>query len=80
MTTQALREGRQNPHEKSAKLAHHILNGLFKKYLGAFTIMLWDNSVMYIGKDISAFTLSVRSPWVIGHAASRSYSPSRSLF
>ena len=66
MTTQALREGRQNPHEKSAKLAHHILNGLFKKYLGAFTVKLWDNSALQIGKGISAFTLSIRSPWVIG--------------
>lgn len=65
MTTQVLREGRQNPHEKSTKLAHHILSRLFKKYLGAFTVKLWDNSVLQIGKGISAFTLSIRSPWVI---------------
>ena len=50
MTTQVLREGKQNPHEKSAKLAHHILNGLFKKYLGAFKVKLWDNSVCRLVK------------------------------
>jgi cyclopropane-fatty-acyl-phospholipid synthase len=38
---------------------------LFKKYLGAFTVKLWDNSVMYIGKDISAFTLYIHSPSVL---------------
>ena len=65
MTAQVLREGRHNPHEKSAKLAHHILRCLFKKYLGAFTVKLWDNSVLQIGKGISTFTLSIRSPWVI---------------
>jgi cyclopropane-fatty-acyl-phospholipid synthase len=65
MTTQVLREGRYNPREKSAKLAHQILRRLFKKYLGVFTVKLWDNSVLQIGRGISAFTLSIRSPKVI---------------
>jgi cyclopropane-fatty-acyl-phospholipid synthase len=65
MSTQVLREHRHNPHEKSAKLAHQILRHLFKKYLGVFTVKLWDNSVLQIGRGISAFTLSIRSPKVI---------------
>jgi cyclopropane-fatty-acyl-phospholipid synthase len=65
MSVQALHKGRHNPHEKNAKLAHHVLRGLFKKYLGAFTIKLWDDSVLQIGKGISAFTLYIRSPSVL---------------
>jgi cyclopropane-fatty-acyl-phospholipid synthase len=65
MSAQALHEGRHNHHDKSTQLAHHILHRLFKKYLGAFTVKLWDNSVLHIGKGISAFTLSIRSPAVI---------------
>ncbi|HSF71224.1 MAG TPA: cyclopropane-fatty-acyl-phospholipid synthase, partial [Methylotenera sp.] len=51
--------------KKSIKLAHHILRRLFKKYLGAFTVKLWDNSVLHIGKGVSAFTLYIRSPNVL---------------
>lgn len=65
MSAQTLNQGRQNPHGKSSKLAHHILRRLFKKYLGAFTVKLWDNSVLQIGKGVSAFTLYIRSPNVL---------------
>jgi cyclopropane-fatty-acyl-phospholipid synthase len=65
MSAQALHEGRHNPDEKSATLAHHVLRGLFKKYLGAFTVKLWDDSVLQIGRGISAFTLYIRSPNVL---------------
>jgi cyclopropane-fatty-acyl-phospholipid synthase len=65
MSVQALHEGRHHPHDKSAVLAHHILHRLFKKYLGAFTVKLWDNSVLQIGKGISPFTLYIRSPSVL---------------
>ncbi len=65
MSAQALNQGRHNPHEKSSKLAHHILRRLFKKYLGAFTVKLWDNSVLQIGKGVSAFTLYIHSPNVL---------------
>lgn len=65
MSAQVLNQGRHNPHEKSIKLAHHILKRLFKKYLGAFTVKLWDNSVLQIGKGVSAFTLNIHSPNVL---------------
>jgi cyclopropane-fatty-acyl-phospholipid synthase len=65
MSAQTLHQGRHNHHEKSAKLARNILRRLFKKYLGAFTVKLWDNSVLQIGKGISAFTLYIRSPSVL---------------
>ncbi len=65
MSAQVLNHGRHNPHEKSAKLAHLILRRLFKKYLGAFTVKLWDNSVLQIGKGVSAFTLYIHSPNVL---------------
>jgi cyclopropane-fatty-acyl-phospholipid synthase len=65
MTAQAIHKERQNPHEKNAKLAHFILNRLFKKYSGAFSVKLWDNSVLQIGKGISAFTLTIHTPSVL---------------
>lgn len=65
MSAQVLNQGRHNPHEKSSKLAHHILKRLFEKYLGAFTVKLWDNSVLQIGKGVSAFTLYIHSPNVL---------------
>ena len=65
MTARALHHGKGSQNGYNASPAHFILHRLFKKYLGAFTIRLWDNSVMYIGKDISAFTLTVRSPKVL---------------
>lgn len=48
-------------------LANIILRRLFKKYIGTFTVRLWDNSVLQIGKDISAFTLYIHSPSVLRH-------------
>ena len=65
MTTRALQDGRGGQNGHNASTAHFILHRLFKKYLGAFTIRLWDNSVLYIGKDIPSFTLTVRSPKVL---------------
>ena len=65
MSARALHHGKDGENGYNANPAHFILHRLFKKYLGAFTIRLWDNSVMYIGQDISAFTLTVRSPKVL---------------
>ena len=65
MTARAIHHGRGGQNGYNASPAHFILHRLFKKYLGAFTIRLWDNSEMVIGKDISAFTLTVRSPKVL---------------
>ena len=65
MTARALHHGRGGQNGFNASPAHFILHRLFKKYLGAFTIILWDNSVLYIGKDIPSFTLTVRSPKVL---------------
>ncbi len=65
MSAQVLNHGRHNPLNKSSKLAHLILERLFKKYVGAFTITLWDNSVLQIGKGASTFTLNIHTPTVL---------------
>ena len=65
MTARAIHNGSDGQNGYNASPAHFILHRLFKKYLGAFTIRLWDNSEMVIGKDDSAFTLTVRSPKVL---------------
>jgi cyclopropane-fatty-acyl-phospholipid synthase len=65
MSARALHHGRRGHNQSNTSPAHFILHRIFKKYLGAFTVRLWDNSVLYIGKDISAFTLTVRSPKVL---------------
>lgn len=67
MPAQLLLQGRHNPREKSAKLAHHILTRLFNQYNGAFTVKLWDDSVLKIGENIPTFTLNIRSPRVLRH-------------
>lgn len=66
MSAQALNHGSHhvNHHDRSIQLARLILRRLFKKHLGAFTVKLWDNSVLQIGRGISAFTLNIRSPVV----------------
>jgi len=64
MTTQVI-HNRHKHKTTRTNTAHQILRRLFRKYEGAFTIKLWDNSVLYIGKDVSAFTLTFHSPQVL---------------
>lgn len=64
MTTQVI-HNRHKQKTTRTNTAHQILRRLFRKYEGAFTIKLWDNSVLYIGKDVSAFTLTFHSPQVL---------------
>jgi len=64
MTTQVI-HNRHKQKRTHTNTAHQILRRLFRKYEGAFTIKLWDSSVLYIGKDVSAFTLTFHSPQVL---------------
>lgn len=64
MTAQVL-HSTNNQDGRNADAAHRILRHLFRDYEGAFTITLWDDSVLYIGKDVSVFTLTIRSPKVL---------------
>lgn len=50
---------------KGADSAHHILRRLFKEYQGAFTIHLWNSSVLQIGDGQPAFTLRIQHPDVL---------------
>ncbi|MGV3580999.1 MAG: class I SAM-dependent methyltransferase [Methylophilus sp.] len=51
--------------EKGADLAHQILHHIFRKYSGAFTVKLWDNSELLIGRGSPTFTLTIHSPNVL---------------
>jgi cyclopropane-fatty-acyl-phospholipid synthase len=51
--------------EKRADSAHQILHHIFRKYSGAFTVKLWDNSELLIGKGNPTFTLTIHSPKVL---------------
>lgn len=46
-------------------LAHNILRLLFKEYKSAFTIKLWDNSLVEIGHGVPAFKLSILNPHLL---------------
>lgn len=46
-------------------LAQDILRLLFKEYKGTFTIKLWDNSLLEIGRGVPAFKLSILSPHLL---------------
>ncbi len=64
MTAQVI-HNRHKQKRESTNVAHLILRRIFKGYEGAFTIKLWDNSALQIGKDISAFTLTFHSPHIL---------------
>ncbi len=64
MTTQVA-NGRHMRDGKGADLAHYILRRLFKEYQGAFTICLWNSSMLQIGDGLPAFTLNIQHPSVL---------------
>lgn len=45
--------------------AHQVLSYLFRDYLGSFVIRLWNDSVLRIGNDLSAFTLNIKDAGVL---------------
>jgi len=45
--------------------AHQVLSYLFRDYLGSFVIRLWNDSVLRIGNDFSAFTLNIKHSSVL---------------
>lgn len=51
--------------EKSAILAHQILRRLFRDYQGAFSIKLWNGSVLNVGNESPKFTLSFKHQSVL---------------
>jgi cyclopropane-fatty-acyl-phospholipid synthase len=63
-TTMATKTNQIWPLQYSAKanLTHSVLQQLFKQYEGAFTIKLWDNSLVEIGHDVPAFKLGILNP------------------
>lgn len=66
MTTHAVHD-RNTQNGKGVSLAHHILNKLFSSYQGTFAIRLWDGSVLQIGKNSPAFTLTIQHASVLRH-------------
>lgn len=66
MTAHAV-NGRNARNGKGVALAHHILNRLFEAYQGSFAIRLWDASVLQIGKNSPAFTLTIQHASVLRH-------------
>ena len=45
--------------------AHQVLSYLFRDYLGSFVIQLWNDSKLFIGNDLSAFTLKIKDAGVL---------------
>lgn len=64
MTAQVMQNRHKQKRERT-NMAHLILRRIFKEYEGAFTIKLWDNSVLQIGNGVSAFTLTFHSSHVL---------------
>lgn len=64
MTAQVM-HNRHKQKRESTNTAHLILRRIFKEYEGAFTIKLWDNSLLQIGNGVSAFTLTFHSSHVL---------------
>ncbi len=64
MTAQVM-HNRHKQKRESRNTAHLILRRIFKGYEGAFTIKLWDNSVLQIGNGASAFTLTFHASHVL---------------
>ncbi len=52
-------------HSTETNLTHSILQQLFKQYKNAFTIKLWDNSLIEIGLGVPAFKLSILNPGLL---------------
>lgn len=46
--------------DKDYRSAQRVLSYLFRDYLGSFMVRLWNDNVLRIGDDISAFTLNVK--------------------
>lgn len=67
MSTQLNSECKTAKHQNSMSLAHRILRRLFRDYREAFTIHLWNGSVLHIGDTSPAFTLGVLHPNVLRH-------------
>jgi cyclopropane-fatty-acyl-phospholipid synthase len=60
-------EDHNNHHRNNAhgKAAHAILRRIFHQYKDAFTVVLWDGSVLSIGHGVPAFTLTIHSSEVL---------------
>ncbi len=67
MSTQINSEWKVGKRQHDVSLAHRILRRIFRDYREAFAIHLWNGSVLHIGDDLPAFTLSVMHPNVLRH-------------
>jgi cyclopropane-fatty-acyl-phospholipid synthase len=67
MSTRINSERKATKRQHDVNLAHRILRRIFKDYRETFAIHLWNDSVLHIGDDLPAFTLSVKHPNVLRH-------------
>ena len=55
-----IKQGWQSEKIEDSGIAHRILRPIFKNYSGSFLIKFWDDSMLRVGNEASAFTLRLK--------------------